>query len=120
MREKAFQFINICCTVCIIFVALIIVLTRNEPYSIYFYIRSDYNCLTSLLSFLLCLCLVIIEQWDLGMTVMLVFDTIYLSCFSMQYWLQKIWYVVIVTCHIKNIFHILGMSRFPKFSISRF
>ena len=93
VREKAFLFVNICSIVSFLFVAAIMVLTRNEPYSIYIYIRNDNNWFTSLLAFVLFLFSAMIESWDLGCNVLLVFNIIYFSCFSMQFWLQKIWCV---------------------------
>ena len=93
VREKAFLFVNICTIVAFFFIAATMVLNRNEPYSIYICIRNDYNWFTSLFVFVLFLCFAMIESWDLGCNVLLIYNIIYFSCFSMQFWLQKIWYV---------------------------
>jgi len=93
IRERIFQ-----CTVGIILMTTInmllvtILVLRNEYYSTYrVFQQLDDSCLTSILRFLIFVGVELFLIINLTINSLLTTTALYATCFSMKFWLQKIW-----------------------------
>ena len=94
-RERIFQFVNICIIESLIVLELVLLLTRNESYSVYQFIRNEYyGPISSLLAFLLFVFIITMMTLEYALNTLLVFNTLFLYCFSLKHWVHKIWSVL--------------------------
>ena len=95
-RDKLFVVGTLLLTFTLIFRALISVLVRNEVFSIYRLISNDYHWTTSSLSFLAVVLAEVMIFLDLEVHCIFNFSTLYISLVGMRFWLQRIWWVIIL------------------------
>jgi len=74
---------------------LVILITRNEEYSVYhqLILHINSNCILSGLFFFIYVIVEVILAVDFGVNALVNFASLYLSCLTMKFWLDKIWLV---------------------------
>ena len=95
-REKCFIVFNISLLVGVMLTRLVIILTRNESHSVYKVMEMKLHWTVSCLSLLGFMGIVTILTLDMVANCHFTINALYLSYFSVRYWLHKIWLVWII------------------------